>query len=144
MNCDDTVLEPEIKKLPNADSRHVLIVDDDKGQTEVLAYSLKKQGYRALTENTGEAGLKSAREKRPDLVVLDINMPDMDGLEVCQTLNDEIETCTIPVIIVSASEEADVVRQARMAGSRYFVRKPYDPNALLTLIESALGTDADW
>lgn len=139
MNCDDTVLEPEMKELPTADSRKVLIVDDDEGQTEVLAYRLKQQGYRAFTENSGESGLKSAQTKRPDLVVLDISMPDMDGLEVCQKLSDASGTCTIPIIIVSGSDDVDVVRQARMAGSRFFVRKPYDPNVLLTLIENALG-----
>lgn len=144
MISDDTVLEPEFEMLPNADSRKVLIVDDDAGQTEVLAYRLKKQGYRTKTENSGESGLKSAQTDRPDLIVLDIHMPDMSGLEVCQQLNDEISTCSIPVIIVSGSDEGDVVRQARTAGSRYFVRKPYDPNVLLTLIQSALSDAPEW
>lgn len=144
MQCDDTVLEPECNMLPNADSRKVLIVDDDQTQTEVLAYRLKKLGYRTVTENSGQSGLKSAKNDRPDLVVLDINMPDMSGLEVCEQLNDEVATCSIPVIIVSGSDDTDVVRNARAAGSRFFVRKPYDPNVLLTLIQSALTDAPEW
>lgn len=144
MSSDETLLEPEFETLANADSRKVLIVDDDRTQTEILAYRLKKQGFQTLTENSGESGLKTALDERPDLIVLDIQMPDVDGLEICQRLNDEVATCAIPVIIVSGTEDTGVVRHARNAGSRYFVRKPYDPNVLLTLIQSALNDSSNW
>ena len=141
MFSDQPIIEAEPEELRIGDSRSVLIVDDDEGQTEILSFHLKKQGFTTLTENNGKSGLKTAKDERPDLIVLDIHMPDLSGLEICERLNDEIATCNIPVIILSGSDETDVVRQARLAGSRFFVRKPYDPNVLLTLIQSALGSD---
>ena len=141
MLSDQPIVEAEPEELCIGDSRSVLIVDDDAGQTEILSFHLKKQGFTTLTENSGKSGLKTAKDEHPDLIVLDIHMPDLSGLEICERLNDEIATCNIPVIILSGSDETDVVRQARLAGSRFFVRKPYDPNVLLTLIQSALGSD---
>jgi two-component system, OmpR family, alkaline phosphatase synthesis response regulator PhoP len=93
----------------------------------------------------GRSGLSLARQRRPDLVLLDLGLPDVHGLEVCEQLVDSPETCGIPIIIVSGLDEPDVVRSARSAGCEYFLRKPYDPNALLTLIQHALRRDCfDW
>jgi CheY-like chemotaxis protein len=65
-------------------------------------------------------------------------LPDVDGLELCQQLVDDAQTGEIPVIIVSGREQDDVVRRSRAAGCQYYVRKPYDPNVLLTLIRQAI------
>ena len=69
---------------------------------------------------------------------MDVGLPDGDGLMFCQRLADAPETCEIPVIILSGMDRADMVRQARAAGCQYFLRKPYDPNALLLLARHAI------
>jgi CheY-like chemotaxis protein len=129
----------------DADRRQsILIVDDDQVQVEVLSHRLQKQGFITVLAYEGRAGLAKAREHRPDLVLLDLRLPDLDGFSVCEELVDSPDTCDIPVIIVSGSDQPDVVRTSRAAGCEFFVRKPYDPNALLTLIEHALKRGFDW
>jgi CheY-like chemotaxis protein len=120
--------------------RHsILVVDDDNGQIEVLNYRLKNQGYDTLTATSGNKGLEIARQHLPQLVLLDLRLPDIDGFQICQQLSDDPQTCGIPVIIISGMERPDIIRRARAAGCRYYVRKPYDPNVLLILIQSVLG-----
>jgi len=117
----------------------VLIIDDDQTLAEVLAARLQRQGFGVLSATSGAEGLATARAKRPDLVLLDLRLPDCDGLVICQELADSTETCHIPVIILSGLDGSDLVRRCRAAGSRYFLRKPYDPNALLLLIRDAVA-----
>jgi len=117
----------------------ILIIDDDQSMAEVLTCRLGRQGFQTLSAGTGEVGLLLAQLHRPNLVLLDLRLPDADGLWVCQSLSDDPATCDMPVIVVSAVERPDIIRRCRMAGSRYFVRKPYDPNALLVLIRQALA-----
>ena len=119
--------------------RSILIVDDDVEQTEVLAVRLGRLGYRTLKAHRGHSGLALARQHRPDLVILDLGLPDADGLDICAELDGAPPTCGTPIIIVSGMEGADIVRRSRGAGCRYYVRKPYDPNALLVLIEQEIG-----
>jgi len=122
----------------------ILIVDDDQAQVEVLSHRLQKQGFSTYLAFEGRIGIRKAHEHRPDLVLLDLRLPDLDGFTVCEELVDSPETCDIPIIIVSGTDRPDVVRVSRAAGCEFFVRKPYDPNALLTLIEHALKRSFDW
>ena len=122
----------------------ILIVDDDQPQVEVLSHRLQKQGFATFLAYEGREGLQKARDHRPDLVLLDLRLPDLDGFTVCEELVDSPDTCDIPIIIVSGSDRPDVVRSSRAAGCEFFVRKPYDPNVLLTLIEHALKRSFDW
>ncbi len=125
--------------------RHrILVVDDDEAMVELLTERLTRQGFEALSAETGESGLAVARKELPSLVILDLRLPDTDGLSVCQQLADSPETCAIPVIILSGMERPDIIRCCRAAGCYYFVRKPYDPNALLVLIEQAIGEAGQW
>jgi CheY-like chemotaxis protein len=117
----------------------VLIVDDDEAQVEVLAHRLRSQGFDTLTAYSGAAALELTRAQRPHLVLLDLRLPDIDGFSICEKLGDDPETCQIPVIMLSGMMRPDIIRSARAAGCHYYVRKPYDPNALLVLIKSALG-----
>jgi DNA-binding response OmpR family regulator len=119
-------------------ARRILIVDDDPQQTEVLSYRLGRLGYRTLTAHRGDDGLRMAKVARPHLVLLDLRLPDADGLDICQQLTDGDATCGIPVIILSGMERPDIIRRSRGAGCHYFIRKPYDPNALLVLVEHAM------
>ncbi len=144
MNHPCILPECQSSDLPTQQRARILVVDDDLGQTEVLAYRLKSQGYQPITRNSGTSGLQSAVSDPPNLVILDINMPDMNGLDICAKLNDDLKTANIPVIILSGSDGDDVVKESRMSGGRFFIRKPYDPNALLALIETALAETTHW
>ncbi|OHB73398.1 MAG: hypothetical protein A2V70_21145 [Planctomycetes bacterium RBG_13_63_9] len=134
-----SVLE-EPKPAPvSADERPtILIVDDDEALAEVLSRRLKQQGFETRTADSGKSGLAKARSDRPDLVVLDLRLPDTDGFSVCEELADSPETCTIPVIILSGLEQPDILRRCRAAGCQYFLRKPFDPNVLLILVRQAI------
>ena len=118
--------------------KRVLIVDDDESIRDVLAHRLDRQGYETICAETGQQGLALARTDHPDLIVLDLRLPDIDGFAVSQDLDEDPNTCHIPVIVLSGMERPDIIRRARMSGCTYFVRKPYDPNALLVLIEHAM------
>jgi CheY-like chemotaxis protein len=118
--------------------RTILIVDDDPAMCDILSTRLNRQGFGTLVADSGGRALELARTKRPDCILLDLNLPDVDGFELCQNLVDTEQTCDIPVIIVSGLERPDIIRRSRAAGCHYYVRKPYDPNALLTLIHQAI------
>jgi two-component system cell cycle response regulator len=135
---------PQVAADPPDESPLVLIVDDDQSMAEVLACRLRRQGMEPLVASTGSQGLDRARTERPSLIVLDLCLPDADGLTICQQLADTTETCAIPVIIVTGVDRPEVVRQCRLAGCQYFLRKPYDPKVLLVLIRQALADQAEF
>ena len=120
----------------------VLVVEDDEGQREALTYRLRQQGYRVAAACSGKEALELALCERPQLVLMDLRLPDMEGFALCERLADDSITCGVPIIILSGMERPDIIRRSRSAGCQYFVRKPYDPNALLVLIESALNEAA--
>lgn len=133
-------LESEVETL----ERHqVLIVDDDDTIAEPLRLRLDGQGYGTLVAHSGSQAFEIARRERPDCITLDLGLPDVDGFELCQRLVDDPATSEIPVIIVSGRDGGDILRRSRAAGCHYFVRKPYDPNALLTLIRRAIDEAQD-
>jgi DNA-binding response OmpR family regulator len=123
---------------PIAARSQVLVVDDEDSIAEPLRLRLEQQGFRTIVARTGAQALELARRQRPHCITLDLGLPDVNGLELCQQLVDDEATSDIPVIIVSGQEGPDMVRQARAAGCYYYVRKPFDPNVLLTLIRQAI------
>lgn len=135
-------LKPE--SLATGKRPTVLIIDDDEVLVDVLSRRLQQQGFETISATSGESGLAKVRSDRPVLIVLDLLLPDMDGLEICEKLADSSETCDVPVIILSGLGEPDILRRCRAAGGRYFVRKPYDPNALLVLIRQAVREADGW
>ncbi len=143
---EDPVAQIEPQEVAGRQRKRILIVDDDEAQVFSLHYRLKKLGFETLTAYSGREALEIAADGRLDLVLLDLRLPDTDGFVVCQKLADSPTTCAIPIIILSAMESPDIVRRARSAGCEYYIRKPYDPNVLLTLIETALKFDVgmDW
>jgi CheY-like chemotaxis protein len=136
--------QPQPRALAPNRPQRILIIDDDDAMVEVLSQRLNRQGYEILVAASGDEGLATARREIPSLVLLDLRLPDADGFSVCQELADSAETCSIPVIILSGMERPDIIRRSRAAGCQYFVRKPYDPNALLILMQHAIGEARDW
>src|SRR3954451_2046376 len=108
----------------------VLVVDDDPVIVKLLQVNFEMEGYNVLTANDGEEGLHRARTERPDIVLLDVMMPKMDGLQVAQALKDDPETAPIPVILLSAKAQAADVQPGRDVADDY-ITKPFDPLELL-------------
>ncbi len=136
--------EPQPQPLPTSMKRLVMVVDDDLDQLEILEYRLKQLRFEVIKLNSGQEVVSTALKNLPDLIILDIHLPDASGLELCEQLADHQATSTVPVVIVSGSDEPDVVRAARQAGCRFFLRKPYDPNALLLIAEHSIRESDRW
>lgn len=135
-------LEPSISQLGKHES--ILVIDDDEMTSCFLTKNLNKQGFKTTTADSGRKGLAVARSQHPDLIVLDVSLPDMDGFAFCESLGASPDTCSIPVIMLSGTDSPGIVRHARSAGSHFFMRKPFDPNALLVLIKQAIRDTMLW
>jgi DNA-binding response OmpR family regulator len=120
---------------PRAD---VLIVDDTPANLNVLAAILGKQGYRVRPAISGELALKTAQKSPPDVVLLDIQMPDLDGYEVCRLLKADPRTAAAPVIFISALEDAIDKVTAFQAGGADYITKPFQIEEVLARVENQL------
>ena len=136
--------QPQVESLAVEQRPSVLIIDDDEILADVLSRRLQRQQFDTMICDSGESGLARARAERPALILLDLCLPDVDGFSICERLADSVETCGIPVIILSGMEQPDILRRCRAAGCHYFVHKPYDPNALLALIRQAIRETRGW
>lgn len=117
---------------------NILIVDDEEDILELVRYNLSKEGYQITCVSSGEDGLKVARSAAPDLVVLDLMLPGVDGLDVCKSLKGDSKTKHIPVIMLSAKgEEADIVTGLELGADDYLV-KPFSPRVLSARVKSVL------
>ncbi|MBI2826254.1 MAG: response regulator [Planctomycetia bacterium] len=116
----------------------ILIIDDDADEVEVLSLGLTRRGFAVLSATNGAQGRVTARRQHPDLIVLDVKLPDIDGFTLCQELADAPDTCRTPVIMLSCMTRPDIIRRTRVTGCQYCVRKPCDTEALLTLIRHSI------
>jgi DNA-binding response OmpR family regulator len=117
---------------------HILVVDDERDILELLRYNLEKEGYRVTTVATGEDALSQARTRAPDLVVLDLMLPGVDGLEVCRRLKNDPKTVAIPIVMLTAKgAEADVVTGLELGAADY-VTKPFSPRVLTARVRAVL------
>lgn len=120
----------------------VLVVDDEKDILELVEYNLSKEGYRVLTVATGEDGLRLTRSQPPDVIVLDLMLPGVDGLEVCRQLKSDPATRHIPIVMLTAKgSEADVVTGLELGAADY-VTKPFSPRVLTARVKAVLRRDA--
>lgn len=116
----------------------ILIVDDEAGILELLRYNLGKDGCRVLSAESGEKGLEIARESVPDLVILDLMLPGIDGLEVCRLIKQDKRTCGIAVVMLTAkNSEIDEVVGLEVGASDYLA-KPFSVKVLLARIKNIL------
>ncbi|OGV71909.1 MAG: DNA-binding response regulator [Lentisphaerae bacterium RIFOXYB12_FULL_65_16] len=117
---------------------HILVVDDEKDILELISYNLAKSGYRVTSVTTGEEALEKVRSDRPDLVVLDLMLPGLDGLDVCRILTNDPTTANVPILMLTArGEDADVVTGLEL-GAQDYVTKPFSPRVLLARVRVLL------
>ena len=116
----------------------ILVVDDEADIRELVQYNLEREGFEVACAPDGEQALDHARSEHPDLVVLDLMLPGMDGLEVCRTMKNEDETSGIPIVMLTAKgEEADIVTGLEMGADDY-VTKPFSPRVLAARVKAVL------
>ena len=116
----------------------ILIVEDDRDISEMVEYNLREEGYDTISAFNGEDGLRLAKKESPDLIILDIMLPIIDGLEVCGILKKEQITAGIPVLILSAkSQETDKIVGLELGADDY-VTKPFSPRELIARIRAIL------
>jgi two-component system alkaline phosphatase synthesis response regulator PhoP len=120
--------------MPNT----IAIVEDEPNIVELVKYNLDREGYRTVAANDGRKGLELIRQELPDLVILDLMLPELDGITVCKLLRAEVTTKSIPIIILTAkSEEADRVLGLEMGADDY-VTKPFSPRELVARVRAVL------
>lgn len=116
----------------------ILIIEDDPDISELVEYNLAKEGFQIVTARDGEEGLRMAATRKPDLVLLDLMLPAMDGIEVCRRLRQDSATRSVGLIMLTAKgEESDIVLGLEMGADDYVV-KPFSPRELLARIRAVL------
>jgi len=122
---------------------HVLVVDDEEDIQELVRYNLVRNGFDVTVVGTGEEALESARAKVPDLILLDLMLPGIDGLEVCTVLKHEQKTAHIPIVMLTArGEESDVVAGLELGADDY-ITKPFSPRVLVARVKAVLRRKAE-
>ena len=116
----------------------ILLVDDEQDILDFLTYTLKKEGHKVFTANNGVDGIKFAKDLNPDLIILDVMMPQMDGIEACQIIRNEMQM-NRPVIAFLTSRSEDYSQIAGLeAGADDYINKPIRPRLFLSKVESLL------
>jgi len=122
-----------------SDKKTILVVDDDQKLREVLGFRLESAGYEILYAKGGKEAIALAEKKQPDLVILDVVLPDVTGYGVSMYLREHAKTHHIPIIMISGiKRDMEDVRLAEETGISYYVNKPYNPVQLLEKVDAAL------
>ncbi|GAC1606376.1 MAG: hypothetical protein NVS3B21_36190 [Acidimicrobiales bacterium] len=117
----------------------ILVVDDDPVIQRLLAVNFEMEGYRVVTAGDGVEGLERVVDDRPDLILLDVMMPRMDGIAVVRKLKADPATAAIPVILLSAKAQSTDISGGLDAGADDYVTKPFDPLELLDKVGVLIG-----
>jgi DNA-binding response OmpR family regulator len=113
----------------------VLVVDDDRVLADVLAFTLRREGFQVILAYDGEIALQSWREEQPELIVLDVNMPKLDGFAVCRRIRAESDT---PIILLTVRGEEDDIVHGLGLGADDYVTKPFSPRQLVARVHAVL------
>lgn len=121
---------------------HILVVDDEEDILELIQYNLSKEGYYITCMDSGEKALVEIQKRKPDLILLDLMLPGLDGFQVTRQLKTNAETATIPIIMLTAKgEETDIVTGLELGADDY-ITKPFSPRVLIARIRTLLRRKA--
>lgn len=120
--------------------KNILIIDDEVGIRNLLKFRLVSFGFDVIVAEDGYTGIEIAKSKKPDLIILDIMMPYLNGIEVCKRLKSDYETRDIPIVFLSVLAQKEDIEMGKDAGGDFFLTKPYDPEKLNHVIQMALRT----
>ena len=118
--------------------KKVLVIDDENDILLIIKSALHEEGYDVTTANNGYDGLALAEDASPDLIILDIMMPEMDGFEVLQQLKENEKTAQIPVVILTGLSSKDKIREALNKGIDYYIVKPFEYQDLVSKVKIAI------
>jgi len=118
----------------------ILVIDDEVDITSLVRKTLEPQGYTIDTENLGASGIQKAASFHPDLILLDINMPDMDGYQVCEALRKEKSTKDIPIIFLTGMDVLEDKYKSYQVGGNLFLKKPIAPENLANVVKIVLSS----
>ncbi len=116
----------------------ILIIEDDQTATRLIEYALKQRGYQVMTTYNGLEGIITAQKEEPDLIILDIMLPGIDGFEVCKRLRTGSQTSKIPILIVSAKNQKEDINTGFRAGADDYLPKPASPTEIINRVERLL------
>lgn len=117
---------------------HILVIDDEEDILELASYNLKNEGYEVTCVDSGELAIESARSLHPDLIVLDLMLPGLNGFDVCKILKANSTTTEIPIVMLTArGEESDIVTGLEL-GAEDYITKPFSPKVLVARIRAVL------
>ncbi len=119
--------------------KKILYIEDEADEVLMVRTRLENAGYTLISAADGAEGLDTIRANRPDLILLDIMMPELNGYEVCDQLKKDVETANIPIIIVTASGAKDLENRCEVLGVEEIIQKPYESSYLLERIAFYLG-----
>jgi two-component system alkaline phosphatase synthesis response regulator PhoP len=119
--------------------KRILIVDDEPDLVETLRFPLEMEGYQVLVADNGEMGLNLARKERPDLIILDLMLPKLDGYKVCRLLKFDERFKEIPVLMVTAKTQEKDRLLGKETGADEYITKPFDIEKLLEKVKAYLG-----
>ncbi len=114
---------------------HILFCDDDSNSLQILGKAAELLGHHPILVNNGSAVVDQAADRHPDLILIDLYMPDMDGLQVLDSLHQNPATSSIPVLILSAGSTGDLSSRARLSGAQGYLVKPISLGVLLDTIK---------
>lgn len=122
---------------------NALVIDDDRIHTESVVAALQGRGWRVVTARSGKAGLDLARVVKPELVVLDWILPDLDGFEICRRLRSDERTASIAILMVSSLDDSIYRRRGFRVGANAYLNKPYKPQELHEAVQTAMAWRAE-
>lgn len=126
--------------MPQPAVKTVLVVDDDPVILGLLQVNFEMEGFRVLSASDGEAALEVARRSPPDVIILDVMMPKLDGHQVARALRDDPRLAAVPVIFLSARAQSADVAQGLELGAADYVSKPFDPIELVDRVQAVLDS----
>ncbi len=116
----------------------ILIVDDEQDLLDLIEYNLKQQGFEVLTADNGNRGIQIARDEKPNLVLLDVMMPQMDGIEVCDRMREDHDLKHIPIIFLTARSDEKTEIEGLNKGADDYITKPISTSKLISRIKAVL------
>ncbi len=125
-------------ELPNMSQGVVLVVDDEPQITEIIEAFLSNSGYEVHVSNVATEGLRLAKQLKPDVILLDIMMPDVDGYSLCNDLKSDSDTSSIPVVFLTGKDRNDDMGRSFKAGGDMFIKKPFSCERLLEILNIIL------
>lgn len=122
-------------------SKKVLIIEDDPSFLRAVSHIIEKEGYSVITASNGMTGLRMAKEDKPDLLILDVMLPGLDGFEICSRLRNEPQTAKLPIIMLSAKGQETDKTTGLKVGANEYLTKPVDRALLLEKVTALLAKE---